>query len=76
MLGVRSDSARSQWPDPKRQRVCGNYSNPPYRVFLLILRITPPLDLTAPPDVGVVVLLPFGRLDVMRLVHVERTRIP
>jgi hypothetical protein len=59
--------------------VCGNYSNPPYRGFRLrlILRITPPLDLAAPPDATVllavvVVLPPFGRLDVSMLVDVER----
>jgi hypothetical protein len=45
------------------------------------MRITPPPDLAAPSDATillalVVVLTPFGWLDVMRLVDVERTPHP
>jgi hypothetical protein len=61
----------------------GNYSNPPYRVFRrrLILRITLPPYLAAPPVatvllVVVLVLPPFGRFDVCRLVEVERAQYP
>jgi hypothetical protein len=54
-------------------------SNPPYRVFRrrLILTNTPPPHLAAPPDetvllATVVLLPPFSRLDVRRMVDVER----
>jgi hypothetical protein len=56
---------------------CGNYLCYPYRVFRrrLILSYTPPPNLTAPPVATAllaarVVLPPFGRLDVSRLVDI------